>query len=180
MLIIKAFLISYYEDIFPTNAAPCRYLSLRPPTYRVWHRFRLTKQTDYFGVNFDHFWIEQYFWRPLGQYWKLAPALNRTTIEKFSLPKFVKRYVALILLFTGLSTTTDDQLFFIGFARAYCSSSRRKALDLTLLLDSHSPNQVRVNTAVSNFDEFSRAWNCHANSPLNLPSSQRCSLWWWK
>jgi endothelin-converting enzyme len=50
-------------------------------------------------------------------------------------------------------------------------------MDLRLLVDSHSPNHMRVNNAVSNFPEFARAWKCRKNSPLNLPSSQRCSLW---
>ena len=35
-------------------------------SYRVCHRFRLTNRNDYFGVNFDHFWIKQYFWGSLG------------------------------------------------------------------------------------------------------------------
>ncbi len=30
---------------------------------KVCHGFRFTKRDDYFWVNFDHFWIEQYFWR---------------------------------------------------------------------------------------------------------------------
>jgi len=62
--------------------------------YRVCHGLRLMKQEDYFWVNFDHFWIEHYFWRLLGQYWKLSPAQNQTTIRKFSLPKSMKRSVA--------------------------------------------------------------------------------------
>jgi hypothetical protein len=46
----------------------------RQGTYRVSHRFRLMKWDDYFWVDIDHFWIEQYFWRQLGQHWKLARA----------------------------------------------------------------------------------------------------------
>jgi len=38
------------------------------------HKFRLAEQDDYFWFDFDHFWSEQYFWRQLGQYWKLARA----------------------------------------------------------------------------------------------------------
>ena len=63
--------------------------------YRVCHRFRLTKQADYFQVNFDHFWIEHPFIRQLGQYWKSARAYNQTTICNFSLPKTVQRSVEL-------------------------------------------------------------------------------------
>jgi len=35
--------------------------------HRVFHGFRLTKQDDYFWVKFDHFWIEHWFLRQLGQ-----------------------------------------------------------------------------------------------------------------
>ncbi len=61
----------------------------------MFHRFRLTKQDDYFWVDFDHFWIEQYIWRQLRPYWKLAQAENRTTIGKFSLPKSVRHSLGL-------------------------------------------------------------------------------------
>jgi len=68
------------------------YSKIRQNMQSVWrHGFRLKKRDDYFWVNFDHFWIEQYFCRKLGQYWKLTQAYKRTTIGKFSLPKFVKR-----------------------------------------------------------------------------------------
>jgi len=71
----------------------------------VCHGFRLTKRDDYFWVDSDHFWIDQYFWRQLGQYWKLARALKRTTIGKFSLPKSVKRSEVL-LVFPNLNVCT--------------------------------------------------------------------------
>ncbi len=48
--------------------------------YSLCHGFRLTKQDNYFWVDFDHFWIEQYFWSQLGQYWKLARDQNRREI----------------------------------------------------------------------------------------------------
>jgi predicted metalloendopeptidase len=80
-------------------------------------------------------------------------------------------------LLPGLTSISHNQLFFIGFARAYCSNAKQKALDLSLMVDPHSPNHVRVNTAVGNFPEFSKAFSCHKNALLNLPSSKRCSLW---
>jgi len=42
--------------------------------YRVCHRFRLKSEMIIFWVNFDHYWIKQYFLRQLVQYWKLAQA----------------------------------------------------------------------------------------------------------
>ncbi len=35
--------------------------------HRVCLQFRLMNLDDYFWVDFDHFWIKQYFWRQLGQ-----------------------------------------------------------------------------------------------------------------
>jgi len=52
--------------------------------------FRFTNRDYYFWVDFDHFWIEQFFWSQLGKNWKLAWAWNQSTIGKFSLPKSVK------------------------------------------------------------------------------------------
>ncbi len=69
--------------------------------YRLCHGFRLTKRDDYFWVDFDHFWIKQYFWRQLGQYWNLTRALNWTTIGKFCLPKSAKRSVHLRCKYLG-------------------------------------------------------------------------------
>jgi hypothetical protein len=59
-------------------------------SYRVCHGFKLTNRDNYFWVDFDRFYIEPRFLRLLGEYLKLARALNRTTIRKFSLPKPVK------------------------------------------------------------------------------------------
>ena len=50
--------------------------------YKVCHGFRFTTRNDYFRVNFDHFWIEQY--------WKSARAYELQTATKLSFPKFVK------------------------------------------------------------------------------------------
>jgi len=74
-----------YGELYFTDGAIYKVsisLSLHDPktlticflSYKVCHWFRLTKWDDYYWVNFDHFWIEQYFWRQLGQYWKLARA----------------------------------------------------------------------------------------------------------
>ena len=58
--------------------------------YSVCHAFRLTKQDDYFWVNFDHFWSEHHFLRQLGQLWKSAWAYKLQILAKLSLPKSLK------------------------------------------------------------------------------------------
>lgn len=79
-------------------------------------------------------------------------------------------------LLPGLNFT-NEQLVFLGFARAHCSSTREKAMHLYLLTDRHSPSHVRVNTAVSNLKEFAEAYNCKPQSALVLQDEKRCMLW---
>jgi hypothetical protein len=47
-----------------------------------------------FQLILINFKLSGVFLRQLGQYWKLARVLTQATIEKFSLPKFVKRSVS--------------------------------------------------------------------------------------
>lgn len=65
--------------------------------------------------------------------------------------------------------------FFINFAFSWCSQSRPEAAALLLVNDDHSPDKQRVNTAVSNQDEYREAFNCHErNTPL---LETQCRLW---
>jgi len=50
----------------------------------VCRKFKLTMKYDYFWVDFEHFWIEQYFWRQLGKHWKWARAMLGALTNKFS------------------------------------------------------------------------------------------------
>ncbi len=70
-----------------------------------------------------------------------------------------------------------SQLMFLGFARVHCSSTKEKTMDLYLMTDRHSPSHVRVNTAVSNLQEFAEAWQCQDGATLKLSQADRCSLW---
>lgn len=79
-------------------------------------------------------------------------------------------------LLPGLQFTAE-QLIFVGFARAHCSSITKKSMELHLLMNQHSPSHVRVNTAVGNLPEFAEAFQCPINSALRLPPEKRCSLW---
>ncbi len=66
VIILNQSLISLTNKTMPSFATKLN--------YKVCHRFRLINQDDYFGIDFDHFWIKQYFWRQLEQFWKLALA----------------------------------------------------------------------------------------------------------
>ncbi|TRY79150.1 hypothetical protein TCAL_13061 [Tigriopus californicus] len=79
-------------------------------------------------------------------------------------------------LLPGLSFT-EEQLIFLGFARAHCSTTKEKATELRLRIGRHSPSHVRVNTAVKNLAEFAEAFNCPSKSALRLSPDKRCSVW---
>ncbi|XP_077993411.1 endothelin-converting enzyme 2-like isoform X2 [Glandiceps talaboti] len=70
---------------------------------------------------------------------------------------------------------TNDQVFFIAFAQNWCSNLRERRAKLQLLTDSHSPEQYRVIGTLSQYEEFSHAFNCPLGSPMN--PKDKCSVW---
>jgi predicted metalloendopeptidase len=78
-------------------------------------------------------------------------------------------------LLPGFEDFTLDQLFFISYANNWCSLIRNEKLRQQVLYDPHSPSKYRVNVPLSNFDKFSGAFQCKANS--NMLPTTRCLLW---
>ncbi|KAL9972902.1 hypothetical protein ACROYT_G019293 [Oculina patagonica] len=62
---------------------------------------------------------------------------------------------------------TNEQLFFIGYAQEYCSHARPKTEYIATLSEIHAPPKFRVIGTLSNFKEFSEAFNCPVNSTMN-------------
>eukprot|EP00095_Tigriopus_kingsejongensis_P002953 snap_masked-scaffold243_size241480-processed-gene-1.14 protein:Tk02953 transcript:snap_masked-scaffold243_size241480-processed-gene-1.14-mRNA-1 annotation:"PREDICTED: neprilysin-2-like" len=62
---------------------------------------------------------------------------------------------------------TPRQLFWISFGRVWCKKSRDEHLKTLILLDSHAPNEFRVNGALSYNKEFARDFQCPIGSPMN-------------
>ncbi|GJQ67375.1 hypothetical protein Trydic_g5078 [Trypoxylus dichotomus] len=75
----------------------------------------------------------------------------------------------------GLLDITTDQLFFLGFAQIWCGNCTVGALKSRLLDGVHSPNRIRVIGTLSNMKEFSVAWKCPRDSPMN--PLNKCILW---
>ncbi|ORZ37720.1 hypothetical protein BCR44DRAFT_57418 [Catenaria anguillulae PL171] len=75
----------------------------------------------------------------------------------------------------GLPATTQEQLFFLGFAHVWCGKMRPEASLNQIRTDPHSPGFVRVNAAVQNSDEFAKAWKCKRGAPMN--PEKKCVLW---
>ncbi|XP_006729142.1 phosphate-regulating neutral endopeptidase PHEX [Leptonychotes weddellii] len=71
---------------------------------------------------------------------------------------------------------TNNQLFFLSYAHVRCNSYRPEAAREQIQIGAHSPPQFRVNGAVSNFEEFQKAFKCPLNSTMNR-GLDSCRLW---
>ncbi|XP_028410336.1 endothelin-converting enzyme 1-like [Dendronephthya gigantea] len=66
---------------------------------------------------------------------------------------------------------TDDQLFFISFAQAWCAKySQDKIKLLTATVPTYSLDPVRVQVPLHNFPPFSKAFGC-------TPPKDTCAVW---
>ncbi|XP_068674901.1 endothelin-converting enzyme homolog isoform X1 [Montipora foliosa] len=72
----------------------------------------------------------------------------------------------------GLS---NDQLFFVGFAMPWCSLFSKKKALFQLEYDVHSYPKYRVIGPLSNFKNFSQAFNCPIGSTMN--PYEKCAVW---
>ncbi|KAK6643987.1 hypothetical protein RUM43_000252 [Polyplax serrata] len=79
------------------------------------------------------------------------------------------------LVLPGLEHFTQEQLFYIGFARVWCESPTEASLLAEVLGDSHSPHRLRVIGSVSNSEHFASTWRC--NSGTNMNPQTKCKLW---
>ncbi|KAG9260766.1 endothelin-converting enzyme 1 [Astyanax mexicanus] len=70
---------------------------------------------------------------------------------------------------------TNHQLFFVGFAQVWCSVRTPESSHEGVITDPHSPSRFRVIGTISNSHDFSKHFNCKADSPMN--PKRKCELW---
>jgi len=70
---------------------------------------------------------------------------------------------------------TAKQLFFISFAQIWCNDVHPKVKALQVSVDQHMPGKFRIIGPLSNFDEFSKEFNCPSGSPMN--PREKCVLY---
>lgn len=70
---------------------------------------------------------------------------------------------------------TEEQLFFVGFARVWCSLYKKKAALRQLETDPHSFEKYRMIGTLHNYDKFAKAFNCKPGAPMN--PEKKCTLW---
>lgn len=72
---------------------------------------------------------------------------------------------------------TPEQRFFIGFAHIWREKLTDELTRLIVLTDPHSPNEFRVNGAVSNLDEFAKAFGCKAGAAGVRTGASQVKIW---
>jgi len=70
---------------------------------------------------------------------------------------------------------TPEQRFFLGFGRVWCEKRRPEMARTSVLTDSHSPGQYRVDGVVQNMPEFQKAWGCKTGQPMVAENA--CHVW---
>jgi hypothetical protein len=75
----------------------------------------------------------------------------------------------------GLEKYTQEQLFFISYARLWCSKQSPSTLLDLIQSDAHSPAVWRIRGVVQNSPEFAEAFQCKKGSPMN--PAKKCEVW---
>ncbi|XP_068160623.1 phosphate-regulating neutral endopeptidase PHEX [Antennarius striatus] len=71
---------------------------------------------------------------------------------------------------------TNNQLFFLSYAHVRCSSYRPEAARDQIQSGAHSPPKYRVIGAMSNYEEFRKAFSCPESSVMNRGAAS-CRVW---
>jgi len=72
---------------------------------------------------------------------------------------------------------TGDQRFFLSWAQVWRSKTREEQARQYLITDPHSPEWVRINAIVRNFDEWYRAFDVKPGDKLYLAPADRVRIW---
>lgn len=72
-------------------------------------------------------------------------------------------------------TWTDDQLFFLGIAQAWCGNRREALARMRAVTDPHAPPEYRVNGPLSNLPDFAEAFQCKPGS--KMVRQNQCVVW---
>lgn len=73
------------------------------------------------------------------------------------------------------SRFNEDQRFFIALAQSWCSKKQEQLARMLVKTDPHSPPRFRVNGALSQFPQFSEAFQCKPGA--KMAPANRCEIW---
>ncbi|XP_039376864.1 phosphate-regulating neutral endopeptidase PHEX isoform X1 [Mauremys reevesii] len=127
---------------------------------------------------------DNYYWKRAGLNVKGKRTLSENIADNGGLREAFRAYRKWIeekrkgaeeALLPGIEFT-HNQLFFLSYAHVRCNSFRPESAREQIYTGVHSPPQFRVIGAMSNFEEFRKAFNCPVNSTMNR-GSESCRLW---
>uniref|UniRef100_A0A663MCN5 Phosphate regulating endopeptidase homolog X-linked n=1 Tax=Athene cunicularia TaxID=194338 RepID=A0A663MCN5_ATHCN len=125
-----------------------------------------------------------YYWKRAGLHVKGKRTLAENIADNGGLREAFRAYRRWITekrggeeepLLPGLEFT-HNQLFFLSYAHVRCNSFRPESAREQIYIGAHSPPQFRVIGAMSNFEEFRKAFNCPTNTTMNR-GAESCRLW---
>ncbi len=72
---------------------------------------------------------------------------------------------------------TEDQRFFLNWARVWRGSDREKLAELMLNVDPHAPDRIRAIAAPSNMPQFAQAFNCKPGDRMVRAGAEQVRIW---
>ena len=73
----------------------------------------------------------------------------------------------------GFEDWSPEKMFFLSYANVWCGLITDENLRGRIQSDPHSPGQYRVNVPLSNFEGFSKAYQCRAGTKMNPANKVR-------
>jgi endothelin-converting enzyme/putative endopeptidase len=70
---------------------------------------------------------------------------------------------------------TNQQLFFLGYAQAWCAKRKDEYARMQVNVNPHSPAEFRVNGPLSNLPEFAAAFQCKSTD--KMVRTDMCAVW---
>lgn len=70
---------------------------------------------------------------------------------------------------------TNEQLFFVSYARNWCGIDTRRYGMSLVIRDPHAPRKFRILGTLRNSPDFAKAFNCPSGSPMN--PALKCRIW---
>ena len=72
---------------------------------------------------------------------------------------------------------TPEQRFFLSWARVWASNMRPEYVEYLITVDTHSPNEARVNAALPHIDAWYAAFKVKKGDKLFIPKKKRAQIW---
>ncbi|XP_056414574.1 phosphate-regulating neutral endopeptidase PHEX [Hyla sarda] len=125
-----------------------------------------------------------YYWKLAGMNVKGSKTLAENIADNGGMREAFRAYRKWIqdqrngkeeLLLPGIDLN-HNQLFFLSYAHVRCNTFRPEAARDVVMTGVHSPPQFRVIGAMSNFEEFRKAFKCPENTLMNRGNNS-CRVW---